>query len=93
MDYGVIIQIANLLFEFYYYGIIVYIFSSWLPNIQDTKIIKWLGAIIEPYLEIFRKIIPPIGMLDISAIFALIVFHFIHQFALYGLITVFQYLS
>ena len=31
-----------------------------------------LGQIVEPYLEPFRKIIPPIGMLDISPIVAIL---------------------
>lgn len=31
-----------------------------------------LGQIVEPYLEPFRKIIPPLGMLDISPIVAIL---------------------
>ncbi|EJD66580.1 shape determination protein, partial [Bacillus sp. 916] len=37
---------------------------------------RFLAAICEPYLEPFRRIIPPIAMLDISPIVAIIVLRF-----------------
>ncbi len=45
---------------------------SWLPGSRDTPFGQMLGKICEPYLEPFRKIIPPIGMLDISPLVAII---------------------
>ncbi|MCQ2751616.1 MAG: YggT family protein [Coriobacteriales bacterium] len=63
-----------------YVGIIViYILMSWLPNKNGfiLNLYKGLGFICEPYLGLFRKIIPPIGGggfgLDISPIIAIIV--------------------
>lgn len=50
-----------------------YILSSWVPQIKNNIIVEFLEAICEPYLKLFRKIIPPIGMLDISPVVALIV--------------------
>jgi uncharacterized membrane protein ylmG len=47
---------------------------SWVPQIRNTFIGEFLTAICEPFLKLFRKIIPPVGMLDISpiaAVFAL----------------------
>lgn len=58
----------------YTYALIVYILMSWVPSIQQSTVGKFLGRICDPYLDIFRKIIPPLGMIDISpiaAIFAL----------------------
>jgi len=43
------------------------------PQIKNNFIVEFLEAICEPYLKIFRKIIPPFGMLDISPIAALVV--------------------
>jgi YggT family protein len=53
--------------------IIVYIFMSWVPNIKESAIGQFLGRIVEPYLEPFRRIIPPFGMIDVSPIVAILV--------------------
>lgn len=61
-----------------YVGIIlIYILMSWIPNHHNGwigDIYRALGRICDPYLNLFRRIIPPIGgMLDISPILAIIV--------------------
>lgn len=58
--------------EIYSYIIIIYIFMSWF-NAQQSSIGQMFARICEPYLEQFRRIIPPIGMIDISPIVAIIV--------------------
>ncbi|PWU68938.1 YggT family protein [Gracilibacillus dipsosauri] len=66
--------------EIYTYAIIIYILMSWFPGARDSSIGQVLAKIVEPYLEPFRKIIPPIGgMIDISPIVALFVLHFARQ--------------
>lgn len=45
---------------------------SWVPNARESGFGQMLGRIVEPYLEPFRKIIPPLGMIDISPIVAII---------------------
>jgi len=52
---------------------LAYILTSWVPQIKNNFIVVFLEAICEPYLKLFRKFIPPIGMLDISPVVALIV--------------------
>lgn len=63
--------------DLYVAVILIYILMSWLPNHQTGivgDIYRALGAICDPFLNVFRRIIPPIGgMLDISPIFAIIV--------------------
>ena len=65
---------ANLIFYFYYILIILRIFLSWIPSIDwQQQPYRWLSSITDPFLNIFRGIIPPIGgMLDISPIIAII---------------------
>lgn len=66
--------------EIYTYAIIIYILMTWFPGARDSSIGQVLAKIVEPYLEPFRKIIPPIGgMIDISPIVALFVLHFARQ--------------
>ena len=51
----------------------IFNFTSWVPNIRESKFGEILGKLYEPFLEPFRKIIPPIGMIDISSLVALFV--------------------
>ena len=64
----------NLLFYFYYLLIILRIFLTWIPSINwEQQPFNWVRSITDPFLNIFRGIIPPIGgVLDISPILALI---------------------
>ncbi|WP_251549080.1 YggT family protein [Neobacillus muris] len=64
------------LISLYSWALIIYILMSWFPNARETSIGRFLANICEPYLEPFRKIIPPIGMIDISPIVAFLVLNF-----------------
>ncbi len=66
---GIIAQIITL----YSWALIIYILMSWFPNARETSIGQFLARICEPYLEPFRRFIPPIGMIDISPLAAFFV--------------------
>ncbi len=57
--------------------IIVYVLMSWIPMGQTgiiADIYRVLGKICDPFLDLFKKLIPPIGgMVDITPIIALLV--------------------
>jgi len=80
-----ILQIGQYAFEIYYWLILISIFGSWFPQFQSTKIGMWISKLVEPYLSIFRRFIPPLGPIDISPIVAIFVFRYITGFALEGL--------
>lgn len=65
------------LINIYRYLMIGYILLSWVPNARESFIGELLGKLVEPYLSPFRKVIPPIGMIDISPIVAFIVLFFL----------------
>ena len=67
-------RLVNLLFYFYYILIIIRIFLTWIPNIDwEQQPFKWVRSVTDPFLNIFRGVIPPIGgMLDISPIVAIL---------------------
>ena len=47
------------------------IIASWFPSAQRYEWYYWLGRATDPYLNIFRRIIPPIGgVLDLSPLLA-----------------------
>lgn len=57
------------------YSILLFIriLLSWFPNIDwFAQPFAALSQITDPYLNIFRSLIPPIGGIDISAILAII---------------------
>lgn len=70
-----ITRFVNQLFYFYYIILILRIFLTWIPNIDwENQPYRILRAITDPFLNIFRNIIPPIGgVLDVSPIVAFIV--------------------
>lgn len=57
----------------------VYVLMSWFPTDRGilADIYRVLGKVCDPYLNIFRKFIPPLGgMVDITPIIALLVLQF-----------------
>lgn len=59
--------------EIYGYILIVRILLSWFQGAEWAfNIISFLSPITDPYLNIFRSIIPPLGGIDFSAILAIL---------------------
>ncbi len=71
-----IFSLLRSLITFYSYALIAYILMSWFPNARESSIGQFLARICEPYLEPFRRFIPPLGMIDISPIVAILVLNF-----------------
>lgn len=67
-------RFVSQVFYFYYILIIIRIFLSWIPSIDwMQQPFNAIRSVTDPFLNIFRGIIPPIGgMLDISPILAII---------------------
>jgi len=60
--------------------IFVYVLMSWIPNQNGIigDVYRILGKLCDPYLDLFKRFIPPIGgMLDVSPIVALLVLQFV----------------
>ena len=74
-----IISLINTAFYVYSLMLIAYILMSWVPAAQNSAIGQMLEKVCEPYLGIFRKFIPPIGMIDISPIVAIFLLNYIQR--------------
>lgn len=61
------------LVDVYTFLILVYILMSWIPQKSGWiyEINRALRMICEPYLGLFRRIIPPLGGIDFSPILAI----------------------
>ena len=76
---------VNALFQVYIILIFVYIllnllfsFGVRLPYSRwSDAVLHFLRDVCEPYLRIFRRFIPPIGMLDLSPMIAIILLYFV----------------
>jgi YggT family protein len=71
-----VISFLQALYYVYTILILLYILMSWvqLPyNVWVGRVRTFLHDTVEPYLGIFRRLIPPIGMFDVSPIVALVV--------------------
>ncbi len=73
-----IVHLIMSLVDLYTFLIFVYVMMSWLPSKRGVlaDIDYVLGRLCDPYLNLFRRIIPPIGMVDVSPIVALLVLQF-----------------
>lgn len=76
------VQLVDFLFTLLYYAltlytvaIFIYIIMSFVGG-RDSAFGEMLGKLVEPYLEIFRSFIPPIGMIDLSPLVAIILLRF-----------------
>ncbi|MEB3359545.1 MAG: YggT family protein [Synechococcales bacterium] len=58
--------------QIYFVLLIIRILLSWFPNINwMSQPFATLSQLTDPYLNIFRSIIPPLGGIDFSAILAI----------------------
>jgi YggT family protein len=70
--------ITDSLVSFYSTLIIVYVLMSWFrPSGIFYDIYRVLGQLCEPYIGIFRRIVPLVGSLDLSPLVALLVLEYL----------------
>nr|WP_041808976.1 YggT family protein [Evansella cellulosilytica] len=69
-------DVIQRIFTIYFFLCIIYVFMSWVPNARESSIGRIIGKLVEPYFAPFRKIIPPIGMIDISPLIAIFALNF-----------------
>ncbi len=64
----------------YSFLLIIRVLLTWFPSIDwSNGILSALCSITDPYLNIFRGVIPPIGGLDISSILAFLLLNFLQS--------------
>ncbi len=72
-----ILEVLSQTLFIYSYILIIRVLLTWFPNLDwSNPILSNISAITDPYLNLFRGIIPAIGGLDISPILAFVVLNF-----------------
>ncbi|NGX61890.1 MAG: hypothetical protein K940chlam9_01381 [Chlamydiae bacterium] len=62
--------ILSVLFTTYTFMLLARILGSWIPRFAESRFMRFLAFYTDPYLNLFRRFIPPLGMIDISPIVA-----------------------
>ena len=70
--YYAVLRILVLLIRLYFFGILIYAVMSWVSPGQWNPLTGLLASLTEPVLRPVRRILPPIGGLDLSPLFVLI---------------------
>ncbi len=78
MTTALLITSLSTFVNIYVYLMIIRILLTWFPNIDwMQQIAGFLSTITDPYLDLFRSVIPPIGGMDLSPILAIFLLQFI----------------
>lgn len=77
-----VVTLLGLLVSFYYWGTIIMIVASWIAPHNHNPALSLLQQIINPVMAPFRKILPPLGALDLSPIIFFMVLHIIRGYVL-----------
>lgn len=84
---GIARAVANI-FDLITVLLIISVFLTWIPNINwYNEPFKTLRAFSEFFFKPFRRIIPPIGMIDISPIVAFILIGIIRNIVVNALLS------
>ena len=68
----VLLRLIMLTLWFYSIAILIYVVLSWVGQRHGSPIASLLGDVVEPVLRPVRRILPPIGGLDLSPLLVLI---------------------
>jgi YggT family protein len=74
-----VLTFAELLLQILWIAILIRVLLSWFPIDPYNPIVRVLFEITEPVLAPFRRVIPRIGMFDLSPLAALLVIQLIQQ--------------
>lgn len=77
-----VISLLGLVISFYYWGTIIMIIASWVAPNSYNPALNLLQQILAPVMAPFRKIIPPLGMLDLSPMIFLMTLQIIRSYVL-----------
>mmetsp|Transcript_45839 Transcript_45839/g.74790 ORF Transcript_45839/g.74790 Transcript_45839/m.74790 type:complete len:203 (-) Transcript_45839:96-704(-) len=69
---------ANFL-QIYVFLLTVRIVLTWIPSLEGSAPVQALSSITDPYLGLFRGIIPPVGGLDLSPFLAFLLLQFMQS--------------
>lgn len=79
---GWLFRIVSTLLNIYAFLIVIYTLLTWIPSLLDTKPGQILARIVQPYLDLFERFIPPIAGISFAPVIALLVVYFVNNYVL-----------
>lgn len=77
---GMFAQAFATFLNIYFVLLIIRILLSWFPNVDwMSQPFATLSQLTDPYLNLFRSLIPPLGGIDFSPILAFLVLQIVSQ--------------
>lgn len=79
----IVFYVLRLAFSVYTILLLVRVIGSWFPKISHRSFMRFVSFYTDPYLNLFRRLIPPIGgILDISPMLAFFALQIVEQIVL-----------
>jgi YggT family protein len=76
-----VFYLLHLLFNVYTCLLFLNVMGSWFPSFRGHKLMQFLHYYTDPYLNIFRRLLPPIGgVLDMSPLLGFFALKFLENF-------------
>lgn len=75
-----ILYVINIVFTTYTIFLLMRVLGSWFPTFARSRFMRFIAFYTDPYLNLFRRIIPPLGMFDLSPMVAFFALQFIQYF-------------
>lgn len=82
---GTVRTFVSVFFYVYIIIIFIYVLSSWIPLPYSptlSRVQRFLYDVCEPYLRLFRRILPPLGPIDLSPLVGVIALVVVEQLIL-----------
>ena len=76
---NLIVGIVSMLLNLLWFAIFARAIVSWFPVDQNGPVVKALDAITEPVLEPLRRVVPRVGLFDITPMVAILIIIVIQQ--------------
>ncbi len=68
-----LLDLVNLLFRLAYLAVLVRVILSWIPGAYDHPVAVTIVRLTDPILAPIRRLLPPVGGLDLSPFVAILV--------------------
>ncbi len=72
MDAATIVGVIALMLDALAFLLVARALVSWFPDLRRHQIVQLLYDVTDPIMEPIRRIIPPVGMLDLSVMITVI---------------------
>lgn len=77
---SLLVETLTTFLQIYFVLLIIRILLSWFPNVDwFNPPFSILSQLTDPYLNVFRSIIPPLGGIDFSPILAIFLLQFVSR--------------